>query len=41
MTNKSRGEYAYSLIDLDAPATAEIVEKLSDIEGVLKIRVVK
>ena len=41
MTNKSRGEYAYSLIDLDAPATAEIIEKLSGIEGVLKIRVVK
>ena len=41
MTNKSRGDYAYSLIDLDAPATDEIVEKLSAIDGVLKIRVVK
>ena len=41
MTNKSRGEYAYSLIDLDAPATAEVVEKLYAIEGVLKVRIVK
>lgn len=41
MTNKSRGDYAYSLIDLDAPASDEIVEKLSAIDGVLKIRVVK
>ncbi len=41
MTNKSRGEYAYSILDLDAPATAEVIEKLSAIEGVLKVRVVK
>ncbi|MCD7865041.1 MAG: phosphoglycerate dehydrogenase [Clostridiales bacterium] len=41
MTNKSRGEYAYSILDLDAPATAEVIEKLSGIEGVLKVRVVK
>lgn len=41
MTNKSRGDYAYSLLDLDAPATAEVVEKLSALEGVLKVRVIK
>ncbi len=41
MTNKSRGEYAYSLMDLDSPVTADVVEKLSAIEGVLKVRVVK
>lgn len=41
MTNKSRGEYAYSLIDLDAPAKAEVIEKLYAIEGVLKVRIVK
>ncbi len=41
MTNKSRGDYAYSLLDLDAPATAEVIEKLSALEGVLKVRVIK
>ncbi len=41
MTNKSRGDYAYSLIDLDTPATAELVEKLSAIDGMLKVRIVK
>lgn len=41
MTNKSRGEYAYSLIDLDTAATEDIVEKLYSIEGVLKVRIVK
>ncbi|MCC8028989.1 MAG: phosphoglycerate dehydrogenase [Lachnospiraceae bacterium] len=41
MTNKSRGEYAYSILDLDAPATADVIEKLSAIDGVLKVRAVK
>ena len=26
MTNKSRNDYAYSLLDLDAPATADVIE---------------
>ena len=38
--NKSRGEYAYSIIDASA-ASASAVEKLSAIDGVLKVRVVK
>ncbi|MCD8046091.1 MAG: phosphoglycerate dehydrogenase [Clostridiales bacterium] len=41
MTNKSRGEYAYSLLDLDTPVTPEVVEKLKNIEGVLRVRVIK
>ena len=41
MTNKSRGEYAYTMMDLEAPATAEIIEKLSAFDGVFRVRVVK
>ncbi len=41
MLNKSRGEYAYSLLDVDATATDAVVAKLEAIEGVLKVRVVK
>lgn len=41
MTNKSRKDYAYALLDLDAPATAEVTEKLAAIDGVLKVRVIK
>lgn len=41
MTNKSRGEVAYTMMDIEAPATAEIVEKLNAIEGVFRVRVVK
>lgn len=39
MANQSKGEYAYSLFDLDTQITDEVVEKLSGIDGVLKIRV--
>lgn len=41
MTNKSRGDYACALIDTDAPITAEVVEKLTATEGVLRARVIK
>ena len=41
MTNKSKGDYAYTLIDLEAPADERIIRKLKSIEGVLKVRVVK
>ena len=41
MTNKSKGDYAYTLIDLETPATQEIIDKLDEIKGVLKVRIVK
>lgn len=41
MTNKSKGEYAYTLLDVESVPTAEIVKQLSEIEGVFRVRVVK
>lgn len=41
MTNKSKGDYAYALIDVDAPLTDEVMEKLAAIPGVLRVRKVK
>ncbi len=41
MTNKSRGEVAYTMLDVESPATPDIVEKLSAIDGVFRVRVVK
>ncbi len=41
MVNKSKGEYAYTLIDLQTRPTQEVVEKLGKIDGVLRIRIVK
>ena len=41
MTNKSRKEYAYVMIDVEAEVMQELEEKLNAIEGVLKVRVIK
>lgn len=41
MTNKSRGDYAYSLLDLDTSVSSAMVDQLAAIEGVLKVRVIK
>ena len=41
LTNKGRGDYAYSLIDVDSPVSDEVVEALKAIDGVLKVRIIK
>lgn len=41
MTNKSRGEYAYTLMDIEKAADDKIIGKLNSIDGVFRVRVVK
>lgn len=41
MTNKSRGEVAYTLLDVESQPTREIIEALEKISGVFRVRVVK
>lgn len=41
MMNKSKGEYAYTVIDAAGKVTEDIVARLSEIEGVIKVRVIK
>lgn len=41
MSNTSRNDYAYSLIDVSAAVDASVVEKLSAVDGIIKVRVVK
>ncbi len=41
LTNKTRGDYAYTLIDIDQAAPASALERLAAIEGVRRVRVVK
>ena len=41
MINKSRGEYAYTMIDVDSDVTAEIEQELSGVEGVCHVRIIK
>lgn len=40
MVNKSKGEMAYTLVDLDSPAAPEVIRRIAQIPGVLSIRAV-
>ena len=41
MVNKSRGDYAYSLFDLDHAVEADVKATLEAVEGILKVRIIK
>ena len=41
MMNRSRGEYAYTMLDLDHPAPQEVIDQINAIDGVLRVRVIK
>lgn len=40
MANKSRGDAAYTLIDCDTLPDESIIEKIRQIDGVKKVRVI-
>ncbi len=41
LVNKSKGDYAYTVVDVEAAINEELADKLSKIQGVLKVRIVK
>lgn len=41
LMNKSKENYAYTMIDLESPATEEMIRDLESIDGVLKVRIIK
>lgn len=41
MMNKSKGEVAYTMLDVESKVTPEIVKTLESIDGVFRVRVVK
>lgn len=41
MTNKSRDKYAYTLLDLESAPDALTIQRLAEIKGVLRVRVIK
>ena len=41
IANKSRGDVAYTLLDIDSPASEELVKALAASEAVIRVRVVK
>jgi D-3-phosphoglycerate dehydrogenase len=40
MVNKSRGDIAYTVVDVDSPVPDELLERMKSIEGVLSVRVI-
>ena len=41
LVNRSRGEYAYTMLDLDYPAPQSVIDDLSSKDGVFRVRVIK
>ena len=40
MTNKSRGEYAYTMVDISAPAEEDALADIRKIPGIIRVRVI-
>ena len=40
MLNKSRGDYAYTLLDVNAGEANDMAEKIANIDGIIKVRVI-
>ena len=41
LINRSKGEFAYTMLDLDGIPSTQVVESLSKIDGVLRVRVIR
>jgi D-3-phosphoglycerate dehydrogenase len=40
LANKSRKEYAYTMLDINGPISEEAIAQLGEIEGMIRIRVI-
>jgi D-3-phosphoglycerate dehydrogenase len=38
MLNKSRGDFAYTLIDVEEKISNSVIENIKKVEGILKVR---
>ena len=41
MVNRSRGDYAYTMLDIDHPTPQSVIDQIERIEGVLRVRVIR
>lgn len=41
LSNKSKGEYAYTMIDIDSEVPADVIEDLKKVKDVLRVRVIE
>lgn len=41
MINKSKGQWAYTIIDMECPSTKTIAQKIAKMEGVRRVRIIR
>ena len=41
MINRSKDNFSYTMLDIDSPSTPSIVEKMRQLKGVLRVRVIR
>ena len=41
MINRSKDNFSYTMLDIDSPSTTAVVEKMRQIKGVLRVRVIR
>lgn len=41
LLNRSKGDYAYTMVDVDDDVTADIINAIKDIDGTIRVRVLK
>jgi D-3-phosphoglycerate dehydrogenase len=41
LNNRSKGEYAYTLIDIDSNVDEDALKKLHEVEGIIAVRIIK
>ena len=41
MTNKSRGEYAYTVVDVGSAVDGKVIEDIRKVPGVIRMRVIR
>ena len=41
MTNKSKGSYAYTMLDTNPAPSQDVIDVLKNVRDVLKVRVIK
>ena len=40
MVNRSKGEYACTMLDLDSPVSEKVIDEIKGVKGVLRVRVI-
>ena len=40
MTNKSRGDFAYTLVDVGSPVEESVIQDIQNIDGIIRVRVI-